>query len=408
MSSRTMRRKRVTFLLNSLTGGGAERVMTTLLAQSRDECEEFDVSLVLLDRGPEAYDAPEWVKVRRLDCRGSVWRSVVQVGELLGQQCPDVTLSFLTRANVANVLAMRGRPSVISARINTTVHLKAKPNTALRIAVKLTYPRASKIIAVSDDVGDDLCANFGMDPGRVISIPNPVDIASIKRMAREPKSIDIEGPYILASGRLYGIKNFELLLRAVAVSELPHRVVILGEGPDGDALIGLAATLGLSDRAVFPGRLPNPFPVMAGADIFALSSHGEGFPNALVEAMALGVPVVATDCPSGPSEIIAETPRGMITSATVSRHGILSPPNDVAEFAAALSLAAQADVRERLSRAGAARAAQYDPVDIKNRYWSVLRTEMDNTGPKGVGLGSHQARRGAEPQGRVTALRRRL
>jgi N-acetylgalactosamine-N,N'-diacetylbacillosaminyl-diphospho-undecaprenol 4-alpha-N-acetylgalactosaminyltransferase len=371
--------------------------MMTLLARSRDECEEFDVSLVLLDRVPEDYEAPEWVSVRRLDCRGSVWRSVVQVAELLGQQRPDITLSFLTRANVANVLAMRGRPSVISARINTSVHLEAKPNTALRIAVKLTYSRASKIIAVSDDVGDDLCANFGMDPARVISIPNPVDVASIRRMAAEPKSVDVEEPYILAAGRLYGIKNFELLLHAVALSGLPHMVVVLGEGPDRASLIGLAATLGLADRVVFPGRLPNPFPMIAGADIFALSSHGEGFPNVLVEAMALGVPVVATDCPSGPSEIISEARRGIIKSATVSRYGILSPLNDVTEFATALSLAAQPDIRKRLSSAGAARATQYDPVDIKNRYWSVLREEMDNPRPTGLGRDSHVDRRWTSP-----------
>jgi glycosyltransferase involved in cell wall biosynthesis len=391
MQARAMRRRRATFLLNSLAGGGAERVMTTLLAHSRDECEEFDVSLILLDRVPEDYEAPEWVTVQRLDCRGSVWRSVAQVSELLRQQRPDVTLSFLTRANVANVLAMHGRPSVISARINTSVHLDAKPNTALRMAVKLTYPRARKIIAVSGDVGDDLCAKFGIDPARVISIPNPVDVVSIKRLACEPKPIDIEEPYILAVGRLYGIKNFELLLRAVALSGLPHRVIILGEGPDRGALISLAASLGLADRVVLPGRLQNPFPIVASADIFALSSHGEGFPNALVEAMALGVPVVATDCPSGPSEIIAEAQRGVIKSATVSCHGILSPPNDVAEFAAALSLAAQPGVRQRLSAAGAVRAAQYDPVDIKNKYWSVLRAEMDNPRPKDACLGSCRA-----------------
>ncbi|MGQ0533489.1 MAG: glycosyltransferase [Caulobacteraceae bacterium] len=377
-----MRRKRVTFLLNSLAVGGAERVMTTLLEQSREECEEFDVSLILLDREPEDYEVPDWVSVRRLDCGGSVWRSVAQVSEVLAQQPPGVTLSFLTRANVANVVARRGRPCVISARINTSAHLEAKPNAALRVAVKLTYPRASKVIAVSDDVGDDLCAHFGVNPERVLSIPNPVDVAGITRMAREQKPISIDEPYIVAVGRLYAIKNFPLLLRAVAVSRLPHKVLILGDGPDREALIGLAADLGLGGRVIIPGRLPNPFPLLASADIFALCSNGEGFPNALVEAMALGVPVVATDCPSGPSEIIAETPRGLTSSAAVSRHGVLTPPNDVAEFAAALSLAAQPGIRERLARAGAARALTYDPASIRKRYWSVLRAEMDDPLPQ--------------------------
>jgi N-acetylgalactosamine-N,N'-diacetylbacillosaminyl-diphospho-undecaprenol 4-alpha-N-acetylgalactosaminyltransferase len=370
-----MPKRRVTFLINSLAGGGAERVMATLLAQSRDECSEFDVSLVLLDDMPDDYEAPSWVSVHRLDCRGSVWRSVAGVTKLMQRLRPDVTLSFLTRANVANVLAMRG-PRVISARIHTSVHLEEKPNTALRVAVRMTYPRASKVIAVADDLADDLCRNFGVDAARVVSIPNPIDVANIKRLAREAESLRIEAPYIVAAGRLVGIKNFDLLIRAVAMSGLPHKLVILGEGPDRDLLLATAQQVGLSDRVIFPGRLANPFPLMAGADLFALSSNGEGFPNVLVEAMALGVPVVATDCPSGPSEIIACAPRGAIQKATLSPYGVLTPPNDVGEFSTALSLAAQSDIRVRLASAGPVRAARYNPIDIKDRYWSVLRAEM--------------------------------
>jgi glycosyltransferase involved in cell wall biosynthesis len=372
-----MRRKRVTFLLNSLADGGAERVMATLLAQSRAECEEFDVSLVLLDRARQDYSIPDWVSTHQLDCRGSVWQSVRQVSKLFAEQRPDVTLSFLTRANVANVWAMRGQRCVISARINTSAHLAAKPNAALRAAVRLTYPRASKVVAVSEDVGKDLSINFGVNPARIVNIPNPVDVAAIARMAREAPPIVIGGPYIVAVGRLYGIKNFPLLLRAVAHAGLPHKVLILGEGPDRELLMSLATAVGLEGRVILPGRLANPFPLIAGADAFALSSNGEGFPNALVEAMALGVPVVAADCPSGPSEIVAGTARGLIGTATLASHGVLTPPNDISEFAAALSLVVRQDVRERLSRAGAERALQYEPAGIKNRYWSVLREHMD-------------------------------
>lgn len=375
-----VRKKRVTFIVNSMAGGGAERVMATLLAHSRDECGEFDVSLVLLDDEPDDYEIPEWVRVERLGCGGSVWRSVSGVTRLFARQRPDATLSFLTRANVANVLAMRGRgASVISARIHTSVHLQAKPNTTLRLAVRATYPRADRVIAVASDVGDDLCANFGVGAARIVSIPNPVDAARIKYLAREPPPIRVDGAYILAAGRLVGIKNFKLLIRAVAMSGLPHKVVILGDGPDRDDLMRLAEAVGLADRVILPGRLQNPFPLMAGADLFALSSNGEGFPNVLVEAMALAVPVVATDCPSGPSAIIADAPRGATRAATVSPYGVLAPPNDVAEFAAALSLAVHADTRTRLAASGPVRAAHYDPIEIKNRYWSVLREEIERS-----------------------------
>jgi N-acetylgalactosamine-N,N'-diacetylbacillosaminyl-diphospho-undecaprenol 4-alpha-N-acetylgalactosaminyltransferase len=371
-----VRKRRVTFIINSLVGHGAERVMSTLLSLSHAECEEFDVSLALLDNEPDEYEIPEAVSVHRLGCGGSAWRTILQLSRLLARQRPDVTLSFVSRANVANVLAQRG-PRVISARINTSAGLRAKQSALMRTGIKLAYPHACKIIAVSDDVALDLCANFGVNAARVITIPNPVDIEGIKRQARAASVLQVEAPYIVAVGRLVPVKNFALLLRAVALSGLPHKLVLLGEGPERERLLQTAGELGLGDRVILPGRLPNPFPLMAGAEVFALSSNGEGFPNALVEAMALGVAAVATDCPSGPSEILANARRGEISAATVSAYGILTPPDDDAQFAAALSLAVKPEIRGRLRVAGAMRVAQYDPVRIKDAYWSVLRELMD-------------------------------
>ena len=100
-----MARKRALFLINSLAGGGAERVMCTLLAHSVDEREEFDIVLGLLDDEPAAYTPPDWVEVRQFDCRKSFPRSVAAVRSLVRELRPDVTLSFLTRSNMANVLS---------------------------------------------------------------------------------------------------------------------------------------------------------------------------------------------------------------------------------------------------------------------------------------------------------------
>lgn len=371
-----MRKRRVTFIINSLAGGGAERVMTSLLALSREECEEFDVSLALLDDEANAYPVPDAVRVHRLGCRGSSLRSVLHLRKFLARERPAVTLSFVSRANVANVLAQQG-PCVISARINTSASLAIKRKVTMRAGIRWTYPRASKIIAVSEDVALDLRANFGVAPSHLVTIPNPVNIEFIRQQARAQPALQVEAPYIVAAGRLVPIKNFALLLRAVVLSGLPHKVLIMGEGPERDALTRVAAEVGLGDRLILPGRLANPFPLVAGADLFALSSNGEGFPNALVEAMALEVPVVATDCASGPSEILADAPRGQIKAATLSSFGILTPQEDVAQFAAALSLAAQPEVRARLAQAGAARVAHYEPSRIKDAYWAVLRAEMD-------------------------------
>lgn len=365
-------KKRATFLINSLAGGGAERVMCSLLAHSYAESEAFDTALVLLDDEPRAYDVPDWVQVHQLDCRGSTLRSVLAVGRLLTELKPDVTLSFLTRANVASILAGRA-PCVISARVNTSAHFSAKGGGGSGSVVRALYPRAAKVIAVSVDVAHDLHDNFGVAEDRLTVIPNPVDIDAIQTLARAPAALALAGPYVLAAGRLVEAKNFALLIQAFALSDLAHDLVILGDGEQRPALVQLAADHGVSDRVIFAGRVDNPFPLMRGADLFASASNAEGFPNALVEAMALGAPVVATDCASGPSEILANSERGLIEAATLAPYGVLTPPNDVSEMVVALRMAAAPETRAKLARAAAERARDYDPQHIKDLYWNTLR-----------------------------------
>jgi hypothetical protein len=131
-------------LINSLAGGGAERVMTTLLRHSEDECSEFDVTLALLDDEPAAYSAPEWVRVRQLDGRKSFLPSLTSLRRLVAELRPELTLSFLTRSNMANVLTT-GRRAIISERANTSAHF---PSTlrgeGRRVLVRLLYPRAAR------------------------------------------------------------------------------------------------------------------------------------------------------------------------------------------------------------------------------------------------------------------------
>ena len=147
-------KRRILFLINSLTGGGAERVMTTLLHHSRNECAEFEVTLALLDDEPAAYAAPEWVKLRQLDGRKSFIPSLTAVRRLMAELKPDVAISFLTRSNMCNVLAA-ACPAIISERANTSAHFPAGlRGEGQRAMVRLLYPRAARVIAVSNTSKD--------------------------------------------------------------------------------------------------------------------------------------------------------------------------------------------------------------------------------------------------------------
>src|SRR5690606_36107673 len=153
-------RKRVLFLINSLVGGGAERVMCTLLRHSEAEREEFDITLGLIDVEQAGNTAPDWVDIRQLDGRMSLPRSVLEVRKLFAEVKPDVCLSFLRRANFANVINAGGR-SIISERATASAQFGSNARGAIsRAMIRTLYPRAQRVIAVSDGVSDDLRMRF--------------------------------------------------------------------------------------------------------------------------------------------------------------------------------------------------------------------------------------------------------
>ncbi len=267
------RRKRALFLINSLVGGGAERVMCTLLRHSEPERAEFDISLVVLDKEAAGNAPPGWVDVRQLDCRFSLARSILAVREIYSEIKPDVSLSFLTRANLASVLSA-STPCVISERTHTSNHLRKGLRGAVsRSMVRSVYPRASRVIAVSDGVALDLRENFKVPEEKIISIPNPTDVDAIREMSRAPLPVDVGGPFIMSAGRLVKVKNFAVLMRGFALAGGDRKLVIAGEGEERGALERLARELGIEDRVLLPGFIQNPYPLMAAADIFVLPSE---------------------------------------------------------------------------------------------------------------------------------------
>ena len=201
-------------------------------------------------------------------------------------------------------------------------------------------PRAEQVLTCSEGLSRALAEYVGLDPDRVQTVPNPVDLDNIRRRAEEP--LPIERPrdtfVVVHAGRLVPQKNQSLLLRAFAAFcrhpaiNLRHspQLWLLGAGPLERRLRREADRLGIAARVHWFGFQPNPFPFCRAADAFVLSSRWEGSPNALIEAMACGTPVISTRCPFGPDELIDD-----------GHTGLLVPTDDPAALADALTRLAQ-------------------------------------------------------------------
>jgi N-acetylgalactosamine-N,N'-diacetylbacillosaminyl-diphospho-undecaprenol 4-alpha-N-acetylgalactosaminyltransferase len=238
--------------------------------------------------------------------------------------------------------------------------------------VRLAYPRATRIIAVSQGVGDTLVEDFGVRADRVVAIANPIDTDRIEALAAEPANDHSAVPFVVAMGRLVTNKNFPLAIRAFAASGLAGNLVILGQGPDHAALRALGDSLGLGARLVLPGFAENPYAIVGKAQFLVLSSNAEGFPNALVEALAAGVPVVATDCRSGPSEVldVSIAPGNVVPGQ--GRGGLLVPVDDLAAMTEAFRMMADPARRTALAAAGRARVRDFSVAHAVERYWAVI------------------------------------
>jgi N-acetylgalactosamine-N,N'-diacetylbacillosaminyl-diphospho-undecaprenol 4-alpha-N-acetylgalactosaminyltransferase len=369
--------RKVAFVINSFEGGGAERVLATLLQEVHGGLSvnnDIKPELVLLDDVPARYDWPADVPCHVLGANGTMTDSVRRLLDYTRRRRPDVMLAFLSRANIAAVtVKMRYRvPVLISERVNTTEHLAGGGvrNMLARGLIRALYPRADRVIAVSRGVARDLVDNFRVSPERVHVIHNPYDLDKIRAKAGEAAPADLPARFVVAVGRLTANKNFAMLIRAYARADLDDDLVILGAGELRDELASLVRQLGVERRVRFVGFVTNPYAVMARATAFVSASNVEGFPNAAAEAMALGRPVVLTDCPSGPGELLGgAAPTG--SGVTKARYGVLTPVGDEAAMVDALRLIVSPEMRAYGDHARH-RMEDFRAAEITRKYIACL------------------------------------
>jgi glycosyltransferase involved in cell wall biosynthesis len=382
-------------LFFAATGGGVQRGRVTIANALAER--GIKVTCVMPQaKGPFLEQLSPDVTVVDLGTRQPLWL-VLRLARWLRKARPAALIASQQHAIIAAVWARRlagVRTSVIVIQHNTlsalSLHSRRRAvRWLLPTAARLFFRWADQVCAVSNGVAQDLAVMTGIPVSDIQVVHNPAVTPRLLEQANEPSGhpwFDADRTdrpsVILGVGTLIPFKDFAVLIRAFArVRRLrPARLVILGEGDERPRLERLARELGVAAEIDLPGFEPNPYKFMARADVFAVSSRVEGMPNTIIEALACGCPVVSTDCPSGPAEILQN-----------GRYGKLVPVGDETALADAIAATLQAspdpfDLRRR--------AADFSVERATDRYLQLLGPQRSHPpGPPQCAPGRKQKAR---------------
>lgn len=359
--------------LPDLRGGGAERVMVNLANEFVERGHDVEFALSRAE-GHHLENTSGNVSIHDLNARKvpgyTALGALRPLKQYLERRQPDVLLTGIARANIVALLAHRLANT--DCRIVVTEHntlsrwLRDEGGLRMRAVpymIRITYPWADEIIAVSDGVADDLAQVTGLDPSAITTIYNPVVTKELYKKADAPSPhpwFDDEIPVILGAGSLTTQKDFPTLVRAFAriCEKREAKLVITGKGPEKERLQSLIERLDLDNKAMLAGFVDNPYAYISNASVFVLSSMYEGLPTVLIEALACGTPVVSTDCPSGPREILND-----------GKLGPLVPVGDVHKLSKSICEVIdhkpdKAKLKER--------AKDFEPHNIADTYTDVI------------------------------------
>ncbi|HOO44650.1 MAG TPA: glycosyltransferase family 4 protein [Deltaproteobacteria bacterium] len=360
---------KIVLIIGTLKGGGAERILSAMA--NHWQSKGHSITLVTHDAMENDF-YPLRLGINRIGLNltgpteGIVStirqriRKITALRRIMKDLRPDVVISFTYMTNCESIMALSctGIPLIISERNNPVTQEISRAWKTLRT---LLYPLADAVVLQTE--GAARWAQRYLDPEKLHVIPNFVNLNETS-LQKEDLDLSEAKHFILAAGRLTRQKGFDLLIEAFSIAAGDRKdwsLVILGEGEDRTFLEDLAIRLSVQDRVIMPGKLHNIRQIMEKSDMFVLSSRYEGFPNVLLEAMALGLPVISTDCPFGPAYIV--------------RHGIdgiLVPNQDTEAIAHAIHSLMENDAeRRRLASRSREVLDRFDKESIMHK-WDIL------------------------------------
>jgi glycosyltransferase involved in cell wall biosynthesis len=312
-------RKKILFLVPAFAGGmgGPERVIATLLRHV--DHSRFECHLALVGEGSAFLEGiPREVTVHPLGVSRMRYclPSIIQLARRIRPQTILSTVIYLNAMLMLGKPFLAGRPKILLREAVLPSAFLAHESRHPRITkwlYRTLYPRADRIICLFDAMIDDMTRHLGIPRDKLIRIYNPVDVEMVRHLAANAATpYSGRGPHLVTVGRLQYQKAHDVLLQAFpkVLKSFPEaQLAVLGEGPLENELKKQAASLGLDHAVSFLGFQQNPWAYVKHADLFVLASRFEGLPNALLEVLGLGVPVVVTDCPGGVREIHKAAPQ---------------------------------------------------------------------------------------------------
>ena len=336
---------------------------------------DFEISLLILRANATAAENQFFDHIHAIDSDvHRDWRRYIEtpahlarMAHAINQINPDLILTVNTYSNLLVPLAAPRRRIVLSVHSNTTQQLtESRFGRTIAMLMRWIYPRHC-VVAPTQGVADDLARNFHIP--RSTLIPHGVDVDAIRAQAGQQPADIPDYPYVISVGRLTPAKDYPTLLQAycaAAANGLQEHLVIVGDGELHDSLARLATDLKIEERVHFLGHRQNPFPYVNSARFFVLSSIWEGFGLAILEALALGRPSIATDCPSGPAEILGHGEFGMVVK--VGDVGALSE--------AMLQMSRSSQLREQFCKKAMQRATQLSLERMAHSYQQLFLKEL--------------------------------
>ena len=368
-------RYKITLVISSLTCGGAERVLV-LLANGFIEAGHQISVVTLSNKDTDFYQLPSGVKRIDLDLIGesksitqaisSNFQRVTLLRKAIQGTKPDLVISFLRITNILTLLASINvsYPVIVTEHNDAKIFSYGKLWESLR---HLTYRYCSLVVSVSQGVDNSL---EPLPKSKRAVIYNPILIPENNEKDILPSTVDPNKNWLVSMGRLTKQKGYDLLLKAfqpVAKKHPDWQLLILGQGELKEELETIKDELGLANKVVFTGSVRNPFAILRKARLFVMASRNEGFPMAHGEALACGCPVIATDCPSGPREMIRD-----------GVDGVLVPNGDISALSTAMEkLISDEKERKRLAT-NAPEVTQRFSLEKIVEKWEELFSQIVN------------------------------